>query len=557
MLLNDKKVERLGIFVFYDKEGIVDDYVIYLLKSLKEAVNEIIIVSNTNLSPSEKSKLSPFTERIKIRENIGLDAGAFKDTYDEYQEYIREFDEVILLNDTFFGPFIPFKKIVKEMSHKDIDFWGLTANYDSPDGFGYLPDKMIHSHIQTFFIAFRKNVLNSDAFNDYFKNYNIKKMKKFNDVVTKHEIAFTHYLENAGFKWDVFTDLSKYKSDKLEENFNTYAYTSYDLIKNCHCPFLKKKNFCFPKSDVLYLSKGDDLIKTLKYIEENNLYDIDMIYQSIIRLYNTEDIYYNLNMYYIVKESNNNKKVAVVLILEEEKYLEYYIDFLKKTKIKNIFVFTENKNIKKELENNKIKVSLKSEFDSTKYDYIGIINDFYKKYQQIKLPYKENLDIVINNGFESQNYINGITDIFLENKYIGLLVLPISYHSNYFTDIANKYDLINCNINACFIKSSIFSFDIVSKDYFVQELLKELKKHKLLVGKVINEKSVANTLINQEYTIKKTYHTLCHYHSTNTNSITEATYHLKHSKAHRTILTKILRRLYRYMRKFYYMFFWK
>ena len=38
---------RLGIFIFYDKDNIIDDYVIYMLDSLTEAVNELIIVSNS------------------------------------------------------------------------------------------------------------------------------------------------------------------------------------------------------------------------------------------------------------------------------------------------------------------------------------------------------------------------------------------------------------------------------------------------------------------------------------------------------------------------------
>ena len=173
-MLIKKEAKRLGVFIFYDKEGIVDDYVLTLLKSLKEAVTDIIIVSNCSLQEEEKKKFEKFTDKIKIRKNIGLDAGAFKNTFMEYQEYFKTFDELILMNDTFYGPFIPFKTIFEDMAKKDIDFWGLTANYKSPDGFGYLPDHIIPSHIQTFFLAFRKNVLESDAFNNYWKNYNIK-----------------------------------------------------------------------------------------------------------------------------------------------------------------------------------------------------------------------------------------------------------------------------------------------------------------------------------------------------------------------------------------------
>ena len=245
MILNKKQIKRLGIFVFYDKDGIVDDYVLFMLNSLKDATEDIIIVSNSKISDTEKKKFLAFTNKIKIRQNVGLDAGAFKDIFDEYKEFFKEFDELILLNDTFYGPFTSFKKICKSMEKKDIDFWGLTANYDSVDGYGNLPDKMIHSHIQTFFIVFRNNILKSSAFIKYWEKYNIKKMQNFLDVVTKHEIAFTYYLEQAGFKWDTYTNLANYHSKNIKENYNVYAYDSYNLIKNYNCPFIKRKNFVF------------------------------------------------------------------------------------------------------------------------------------------------------------------------------------------------------------------------------------------------------------------------------------------------------------------------
>ena len=56
MILNSKTNKRLGIFIFYDKDNIIDDYVIYMLDSLTEAVNELIIVSNSKLDKKELSK---------------------------------------------------------------------------------------------------------------------------------------------------------------------------------------------------------------------------------------------------------------------------------------------------------------------------------------------------------------------------------------------------------------------------------------------------------------------------------------------------------------------
>ncbi len=554
MLFTKKNIHRLGVFVFFDKNGIVDDYVLFMLESLKKAVQDLIIVSNCMLSGNEKKKLFTFTDKIKIRQNIGLDAGAFKEVYDDYQNYFRDFDELILVNDTFYGPFVPFKKICEVMEKRDVDFWGLTANYNSVDGFGYLPDNMIHSHIQTFFIAFRGNVLNSKAFREYWENYNIKKMKRFDNVVTKHEIVFTHYLEQAGFKWDVYTNLEKYHSSNLEENFNAYAYASFDLIQNCNCPFIKRKNFVFDKKDILYLTDGEENKKSMEYIEKHFSYDTNMIWKNLIRLYNTEDLYYGLNLNFIVEEQEKSSILyAIVIYLEEEKYLHFFMQFLKNTHIKNIFVFASNSKVQRKLENENIKVTAKKDFDSSKYQYIGIVKDKDLKRQKIFLVYEHYFAHFMLNALESQKYINGILKIFAENFYLGMLLLPESFHSDYFGEIAEMSNKIPCNYNSCFIKSNLFDWEIIEKDSFVSHYL-EKAKYKYIVGKIYNKKSIAKYLLNQEYIIKKTYETLGNCNGY-VNQFSVLLYHLKHTKRIQIPGRGIILRLYRKFLKIRYKFF--
>lgn len=555
MLLSKKDVRRLGVFVFYDRDGIVDDYVLYLLKSLKEATEDIIVVSNCMLSGSEKAKFFSFTDKIKIRENIGLDAGAFKEVYDEYQEYFKTFDEIILMNDTFYGPFVPFKIICETMGEKDIDFWGLSASYDSPDGFGYLPDKIIHSHIQTFFIAFRSTVLNSEAFNTYWQNYNIKKMRSFNNVVTKHEIVFTHYLEQAGFTWEVYTNLEKYHSPNYEENFNTYAYASYDLIKNYRCPFIKRKNFVFDKKDVLYLSDGEDNKKSLDYIKKEKLYDTDLIWKNLIRLYKTEDLYYGLNLNYIVEEKKSTpENCVVVFLLEEEKYVEISIEFLKNTNIQNLFVLTNNKTIKEKLRKEGLSISTENDLDKGKYDYVGIVKDNSFIAQKISLAYENNFANIKANGLESQEYLNGIVDIFETNHQLGILLLPQSLHSDYFGNLAEEKYTISANPNCCFVKKEIMDWKKIWDVDFVQNTIDHAKKSEVIVGKIFNKKAIANILMNQEYILHETYKILgnCNGYL---KHISGLLYINKHTKRIFPFWTNLKTRLYRYFMKIYHKFF--
>lgn len=463
-----KSAKRLGVFIFYDRDQMIDDYVMYMLDSLNDAVEKIIFVSNSDLSKEELSKLDKYNIDINIRENKGLDAGAFKYVYDKYKrEYLSSFDELILLNDTFFGPFRPFKDIINDMGDRDIDFWGLTANFNSPDGTNHSKDGYIHSHIQTYFVAYRKNVLESDFFNKYWSKYDINKNNSFEKVVNNHETYFTYSLEKQGFKWDTYVNLDHYKKDEMKYNYNIYGYSAYTLLRYYNCPFIKRKNFVFNKLDALYMNNGLDTYKSLEWIKENTNYDINMIYKNILRLYEPRDLYQALNMNYIVseKEDKKAKKLIIANINDEKSYElgKLYFNNIKKCDIK---LYTENKNIiNKEIEytNNLYKKIIDTRNDLIKkYDYICLL-DLKADDNSFQEVNDSNVIRVLDNSIKSDEYINGVVDIF-ENEIVNILYLPESFHNKNIKNLSgynrlkniekiNKRLSIKLPIDTTFVKS--------------------------------------------------------------------------------------------------------
>ena len=126
-----KTMSRLGIFVFYDPDGIVDGYVTHLLQTLRPNFKKLIVVSNSNVSDAEKNKLEQNSDGVFVRENRGLDAAAFKAgmvSFCGWEEVCR-YDEVVLINDTFFGPMGSFAAVFDDMAEKDLDFWGMSAGH--------------------------------------------------------------------------------------------------------------------------------------------------------------------------------------------------------------------------------------------------------------------------------------------------------------------------------------------------------------------------------------------------------------------------------------------
>ena len=81
-------MERLGILVFYDKNGIFSEYIEYLLIALKEVVTYQIVIVNGFIQLESEKKLSRISDEVLIRENKGFDAGAYKDIFQDRKSVV-------------------------------------------------------------------------------------------------------------------------------------------------------------------------------------------------------------------------------------------------------------------------------------------------------------------------------------------------------------------------------------------------------------------------------------------------------------------------------------
>ena len=73
----DDGFKRACIYFFYDGQGIVDDYIPYLLDDLMENVDELVVVCNGKLTDDGRNKFARYGKVIE-RANEGLDVYAYK-----------------------------------------------------------------------------------------------------------------------------------------------------------------------------------------------------------------------------------------------------------------------------------------------------------------------------------------------------------------------------------------------------------------------------------------------------------------------------------------------
>ncbi len=461
-------MKRLGIFVFYDKEGIVDNYVCYLLKNQEKFLDHLIIICNGQLTDKGRIRLEAFSDDIHIRENTGYDAMAYKLAMTEYLGWdeILKYDEVLTFNDTFFGPFYPFDEVFDKMAFSDCDFWGLTYHAKAYDYF-YGTNDILPAHIHTFFSIYRKSVLESEAFQNYWNKFDSTEW--FFSDVARHEQFFTKYLEDSGFTWDAYVNASEYNSQEPGSNFNHYYYIAYELIRDYRCPIIKRKNFVIKHMSMQAGNTGEDIANALKYIEKHTEYDVNMIWDNILRLYNITEIKNALHLDYIlpweqktheVSRSTAQKAAVIAHLYYEElfpecmKYLEQVPEGI------DIYITTANEKIAQEVSQmqeahghrgyqirkvpNKgrdmgaLLIECADLFDQ--YEYLCFVHD--KKTKSSVGPATIGKSFFYNmwqNMLKSREYIINILYLFEQNQRLGFLAPPQPIHAEFFGSIGLEW----------------------------------------------------------------------------------------------------------------------
>lgn len=227
-------LRRAAVFSLYNERGIADDYVVFLLTKLREFVERIIVVSNGNLSKNSEVAVEKVCDQLIIRENEGFDVGGYKAGMEAIGfDRISEYDELILLNDTCYGPLFPFSEMFSEMEGRNCDFWGSGAHWEmTPNPFtgtGNLP-----RHLTANFIAIRKDMLKSRAFKRYWKN--LPEIKTYFDAILLHESQFTKHFTDLGYIADSYVDPDKYGT-------RYPAFINVDETVVDRFPLLKRRPF--------------------------------------------------------------------------------------------------------------------------------------------------------------------------------------------------------------------------------------------------------------------------------------------------------------------------
>ena len=270
-------MKRICIFFFWDKHGIVDDYVVHYLKSLKPFFKELCVVVNGEITELSKSKLIPYADNIILRENKGLDAGAYQFAILHYgYNKLAEFDELLCTNFTYYGPFYPLNEMFSEMEKQNCDWWGLYKWHINA-----YRGKPEYRHIPSFFVVYRKTLISNKLFRDYWDN--LEDTSTYELSVLNHEQKQTPFFDKHGFKCKTFIDDTLFSE---YWNTNQWPLVCADtLIMQYKFPFIKRRNFFLENGEFIYPKV---LLNIIPFIKKCTKYNLHLIKDNIARTQNFE-----------------------------------------------------------------------------------------------------------------------------------------------------------------------------------------------------------------------------------------------------------------------------
>lgn len=446
MKLNDKKdISRLGIFFFFDNDGVVDDYVMYMLEDMVLNTTHNIVVCNGKLTEEGRKRFETLPDTdILVRENKGFDVWAYKSALEYYGwDVIDTYDEIFMYNFTIMGPVGHFSTMFEEMNQRDLDFWGITIHNGAPfDPWGNMEGGIIPIHIQSHFIAVRNEMIRSEKFHKYWDERPM--ITCYEDAVGLHEAVFTGIFEDAGYKWDVYVNTE----DLVEQTFYPLFNMPVDLIKNRKCPIFKRKLFINDFAGTIQENANLSARELFDYLEKETEYNTDMILEHLLRSANLNDLISGLNLNYVLDDTPienrdiRKKKCGVfVSSVGWDNHFDEYCEFLKNVPSDvEVYLAVEEKN--RNFSDDKIQVCyIKENIEQFElllyfeeririYDVVCLIDS----YKEDTLPMYNVLsarDFLYREMLESEGYIERVISLFDDNKRLGMLVPNAPLHGEY------------------------------------------------------------------------------------------------------------------------------
>lgn len=294
---------NICFFCHYDQDGLIEEYVVNLLKVLKNDHGcSIIFVSNSEkLAKGEFDKIEDIVVQGIVRSNVGYDFEAFKaGLYFVGQENLERFSKVLFVNDSFYGPMDNFTDLFEKM--ESYDLWGITDS---------IAPKY---HLHSYFLVFEVNDKSLEFLSDFWRKYIILHRKS--EIVEKYEVGLTQMAINFGLKLGSYIN----HEDVINKVKNLSDLDSVERDLEKEYILCKQEKFTIKIEDHKSLSLLMDKYK------KNKMYNrmmLDVVDNPLLKNWYTLIKYYKCPIF-------------KVRLLRDERFFKYHL-FNHEIAIKNLY----------------------------------------------------------------------------------------------------------------------------------------------------------------------------------------------------------------------------
>lgn len=175
-------MKRAILFAHYDRDGIIDPYVVAAAREYRKFADALVLISvSAKTLPPD---LSGTVDIFIPRENLGYDFGSWRAGIQALGTP-TDYDEIICVNDSVYGPLFDLAPALNNPKLAGAGFWGMTVS-EKP-----------RRHVQSWFFAMRSRVIQSDIFNKFWEGCGVDLPKE--EIIAKRELGLSDSLQHAGY----------------------------------------------------------------------------------------------------------------------------------------------------------------------------------------------------------------------------------------------------------------------------------------------------------------------------------------------------------------------
>lgn len=472
--------KRLMIYYASTSNEKLELYSEFFLNKFSDCFCELIMVFNETekvnaLSDKDFNELlsSKTVSVISVERGMHCLSAYYAGILEVEVDRLIEFDEIICVSDEVMGPVGDFTQLFETMDNRNSDVWSIAKQHPTPLNYlDYTGNNLQNEYMLPFFLVLKTSVIKDERIKELFRQ--VATVEPYRQSLVDAKALFlSSKLKELGYSWDVYLQTEDIK----KMYYNPLLFIPTEMLANRDCPIFLKESFIGNYDSMISNVAGQATVKLYEYLKSETDYDVDMIWDTILKTGHQQDINHNMHLNYIFsdKRCDAQKLAAILKVKKIALVMHLYFPDLLSESLKyarsmpescDVYITTDTLEKKKEIETcfkeypcNKLEVRLienrgrdvSSLLTGVKdvimnYDYVCFVHD--KKSAQV-IPGSMGHDFgyqCFENLLGSKNFVANIICAFYDEKRLGMLSPIYPAHGNYFSvngdfDWGGNYDI--------------------------------------------------------------------------------------------------------------------